>query len=129
MKGLALAVLISVAAILSCQGETNLLSINVWDRDESATASTDTPDFPRLSVAAETLGAPSQVSPLIAPVEDLFKKNYWYLGLLDVKEVFTAPARWDTETGWCSVASLASAPWLRSMKTSNGRSNAIGTQP
>ena len=96
MKGLALAVLISAAAILSCQGATNLLSVNVWNRDESATASADTPDFPRLSVATETLGTPSRVSPLAAPVEDLFKKNYWYLVLLDLKEVFTAPIRWDT---------------------------------
>jgi hypothetical protein len=106
VKGLALAVLISAAAILSCQGATNLLSVNVWDRDESATASADTPDFPRLSVATETLGTPSRVSPLAAPVEDLFKKNYWYLVLLDVKEVFTAPIRWDTRD-WLVLGGVA----------------------
>ena len=106
MKGPALAVLISAAAILSCQGATNLLSVNVWDRDESATASAETPDFPRLSVATETLGTPSRVSPLAAPVEDLFKKNYWYLVLLDVKEVFTAPVRWDTRD-WLVLGGVA----------------------
>ena len=106
MKGPALAVLISAAAILSCQGATNLLSVNVWDRDESATASVEAPDFPRLSVATETLGTPSRVSPLAAPVEDLFKKNYWYLVLLDVKEVFTAPVRWDTRD-WLVLGGVA----------------------
>jgi hypothetical protein len=39
-------------------------------------------------------------------VEDLFKKNYWYLVVLDVKEVFTAPARWDTRD-WLVLGGIA----------------------
>ncbi len=88
--------LISIAASFSCRAETNLLNVDVWARHDSATASRRPENAPQLSLATETLGTPSQVSPLAAPVEDLFKKNYWYLVVLDVKEVFTAPARWDT---------------------------------
>jgi hypothetical protein len=33
--------------------------------------------------------------PFTAPIEDLFERKYWYLVLLDTKEVFTAPAHWD----------------------------------
>jgi membrane-associated phospholipid phosphatase len=105
-KSFILALLIGVAATLSCRAETDLLSLNVWDRDESATASRSAGDAPRFSLAAETLGTPSQVSPLVAPVEDLFKKNYWYLVVLDVKEVFTAPARWDTRD-WLMLGGIA----------------------
>ena len=46
------------------------------------------------------------MSPLAAPVENLFKKNYWYLVLLDVKEVFTAPVRWDT-CDWLVLGGVA----------------------
>jgi hypothetical protein len=105
-KSFILALLIGVAATLSCRAETNLLNLNVWDRDESATALRSAADAPRFSLAAETLGTPSQVSPLVAPVEDLFKKNYWYLVVLDVKEVFTAPARWDTRD-WLVLGGVA----------------------
>ena len=93
-------------ATTSCRAERNLLTLDVWDRDESATALRSAADAPRFSLAAETLGTPSQVSPLVAPVEDLFKKNYWYLVVLDVKEVFTAPARWDTRD-WLVLGGVA----------------------
>src|ERR1700736_5516932 len=96
MKSLTLAFFISVAASLLCRAETNFLNGNFWDQYDSATVSRHSEHAPQLSLATETLGTPSQVSPLAAPVEDLFKKNYWYLVVLDVKEVFTAPARWDT---------------------------------
>src|SRR5207245_9776401 len=62
--------------------------------------------FSRLPLATEPLGTPSRVAPVAAPVEDLFKKNYWYLVLLDVKEVFTAPVRWDTRD-WLVLGGVA----------------------
>jgi hypothetical protein len=108
MKSIALALLISIAATLSCRAETNLLTSNIWDRYDSANRSRNSGDSLRLSLAPQTLGTPSEVSPLVAPVEDLFKKNYWYLVLLDVKEVFTAPARWDTRD-WLVFGGLAAA--------------------
>jgi hypothetical protein len=54
----------------------------------------------------EALGTPSEVSPLAAPVEDLFKRNYWFLVLLDTKEVFTAPVRWDSRD-WLLFGGIA----------------------
>ncbi len=106
MKSLTLAFLFSIAVSFSCRAETNLLNGNFWDQYDSATVSRHSEHAPQLSLATETLGTPSQVSPLAAPVEDLFKKNYWYLVVLDVKEVFTAPARWDTRD-WLVLGGIA----------------------
>src|ERR1700730_3054049 len=96
MKRLVVFLVISIAPSFSCRAETNLLNVDVWARHDSAIAAPRSEAPPQFSLATETLGTPSQVSPLAAPVEDLFKKNYWYLVVLDVKEVFTAPARWET---------------------------------
>lgn len=109
MKGLVCALLISVATSLSCRAETDLLNADFWKQYDSATAAQSSPrdrESPQLSLATETLGTPSQISPLAAPVEDLFKKNYWYLVVLDTKEVFTAPARWDTRD-WLTLGGIA----------------------
>jgi membrane-associated phospholipid phosphatase len=95
MKGSICVVIVGMTACLSVRAETNLLTLDVWNQPDSATASTPA-NRSRFSLAVETLGTPSEVSPLAAPVEDLFRKNYWYEVLLDVKEVFTAPVRWDT---------------------------------
>jgi hypothetical protein len=106
MKRVGFALIVSIAATLSCRAETDAFKINVWDRDASASARQSAEDSREFTLAAETLGEPSEVSPLAAPVEDLFKKNYWYLVLLDVKEVFTAPARWDTRD-WLMLGGVA----------------------
>jgi membrane-associated phospholipid phosphatase len=106
IRHIVLGLLVSIAAMFSCRAETNLLKLNVWDQYESATASQTSANPFQLSLATETLGTPSRVSPLAAPVEDLFKKNYWYLVLLDVKEVGTAPARWDTRD-WLVLGGIA----------------------
>ena len=105
MKGLIVALLIGVAASVSCQAETDLLKVDVWKQYDAA-AARSAPNTPELSFAAEALGTPSEVSPLVASVEDLFKKNYWYLVLLDVKEVFTAPVRWD-QRDWLVLGGVA----------------------
>ena len=96
MRRLVFAFIVSIAAAVPVRAQTDLLRTNPWARHDSAIASEDRPDVPQFSVAAQALGTPSEVSPLAAPVEDLFKKNYWFLVILDTKEVFTAPARWDT---------------------------------
>ena len=106
MKSLALALIFSIAASFSGRAETNLLSLDPWVRHDWTIGSSKPVDAPQFSIAAETLGTPSQVSPLAAPVEDLFKKNYWYLVLLDTKEVFTAPVRWDTRD-WLVLGGIA----------------------
>ena len=103
---IALALVVSMAATFSCRSETNMLTLNIWDQYDCAIASGTSDDSPRFSLATEALGTPSQVSPLVAPVEDLFKKNYWYLVVLDTKEVFTAPVRWNTQD-WLVLGGLA----------------------
>ena len=82
------------------------MQVDPWARHDAAIAAQDRQDAPQFSIAAETLGTPSDVSPLAAPVEDLFKKNYWFLLLLDTKEVFTAPVRWDTRD-WLLFGGIA----------------------
>lgn len=86
---------VAVAAGLPVSAQPDLMQVDPWARHDAAIAAQDRQDTPQFTLAAETLGAPSEVSPLAAPVEDLFKKNYWYLVVLDTKEVFTAPARWN----------------------------------
>ena len=95
MKRAIFCLLIGVAIIPQCRAGKNPLSGNFWDQYDSAERSRAADDIPPLTMAVEALGTPSEVSPVVAPVEDLFRKNYWYLLLLDVKEVSTAPARWD----------------------------------
>jgi membrane-associated phospholipid phosphatase len=95
MRRLVFAFIIVIAAGVSVRAQTDLLHVDPWARHDAAIAAQDRQGAPQFTLAAETLGTPSQVSPLAAPVEDLFKKNYWYLVVLDTKEVLTAPARWN----------------------------------
>ena len=106
MRRWVFAFIIGVATGVSIKAQTDLLHVDPWARHDAAIAGQDRQDVPQFTLAAEALGTPSQVSPLVAPVEDLFKKNYWYLVILDIKEVFTAPARWDTRD-WMVLGGVA----------------------
>src|SRR5467141_2495884 len=105
MRRLVVAFIIGIAAGVSVSAQTDLLQVDPWARHDAAIAAQDRQDTPQFSLAAETLGTPSEVSPLVAPVEDLFKKNYWFLVVLDTKEVFTAPARWDRRD-WLTLGGI-----------------------
>jgi len=105
MKRLVFAFIVA-AAVVSVRAQTDLMHTDPWARHDSAIAAQGRHDIPPLSLATETIGTPSEVSPLAAPVEDLFKKNYWFLVILDTKEVFTAPARWDTRD-WLILGGIA----------------------
>ena len=105
MRRLFFAFIVGIAASFSVRAQTDLMHADPWARHDAAIAAQDREDAPRFSLAAETLGTPSEVSPLAAPVEDLFKKNYWFLVILDTKEVFTAPARWDTRD-WLTLGGI-----------------------
>jgi membrane-associated phospholipid phosphatase len=106
MRELVFTLIFSVAAVVSVRAQTDPMQVDPWARHDAAIAAEDRHDAPQFSIAAETLGTPSDVSPLAAPVEDLFKKNYWFLLLLDTKEVFTAPVRWDTRD-WLLFGGIA----------------------
>src|ERR1700736_6069882 len=106
MRRLFFAFIVGIVASFSVRAQTDLMHVDPWARHDAAIAVQDQQDAPQFSLAAETLGTPSEVSPLAAPVEDLFKKNYWFLVILDTKEVFTAPARWDTRD-WMVLGGIA----------------------
>src|SRR5438105_14718247 len=105
-KRLVFAFMIGVAAIVPVRAQTDLMHTDPWARHDSAIAAQDRHDVPQFTVATAPIGSPSDVSPLAAPVEDLFKKNYWFLVILDTKEVFTAPARWDMHD-WLVLGGIA----------------------
>src|SRR5438128_5524525 len=105
-RRLIFAFMVGAAAIGSGRAQTDLMHTDPWARHDSAIAAQDRHDVPQMTVATETIGSPSETSPLAAPVEDLFKKNYWFLVILDTKEVFTAPARWDTRD-WLVLGGIA----------------------
>ena len=98
MRPSGIVLLVWAVTRVACQAETDLWKLDPWARDEPAaeTAQPGPEVAPQFSLAAERLGTPSEISPLAAPVEDVFKKNYWFLVLLDIKEVFTAPVHWDS---------------------------------
>jgi len=107
MRKLVFAFVFCGVAVVPVRAQNDLMHVDPWARHDSAVASQDRhEDVPQFSIATEMLGTPSDVSPLAAPVEDLFKKNYWFLVLLDTKEVFTAPARWDTRD-WLVFGGIA----------------------
>jgi membrane-associated phospholipid phosphatase len=97
MKRVSLALLVWIAGNLSCGAEQNLFNINPYGSDapDDVSSPSTTPSAPPLTMGTTNPAAPAPLAPLEAPVEDLFERNYWYLLLLDTKEVFTAPARWD----------------------------------
>jgi membrane-associated phospholipid phosphatase len=106
MRKLVLVFIVGIAASVPVKAQTDLLRVDPWARHDAAIGARDRQEAPQFTLAAETLGTPSQVSPLAAPVEDLFKKNYWYLLLLDTKEVFIAPAHWNTQD-WMVLGGIA----------------------
>jgi membrane-associated phospholipid phosphatase len=106
MKRYALATIINLAILFSCRSETNLLTANFWKQYDEHQQKRQEQEALQLSMATETLGTPSDISPLAAPVEDVFKKNYWFLLVLDTKEVFTAPVRWDSRD-WLIFGGIA----------------------
>jgi hypothetical protein len=95
MKSSAIALLALCLANSFASAATDLLKVDPWSARRHDVALTIPGENSELAAPTRTLGEPSEVSPLTAPVEDLFQRNYWYLVLLDVKEVFTAPAHWD----------------------------------
>src|SRR5437588_6588354 len=74
MRRLLFAFILSAAAVVSVRAQTDLLHADPWAHHDSAIASEDRRDVPQFSIAAQTLGTPSEVSPLAAPIEDCSRK-------------------------------------------------------
>lgn len=105
IKGFGIAVLIAIAGTLAAQttppstaNPPEPSTSNSQNQNESENAPTGPTEavLRALPVLSETPTPTNPLPPITAPIDDVFRKNYWYLVLLDTKEVFTAPARWDT---------------------------------
>jgi membrane-associated phospholipid phosphatase len=65
-----------------------------------------TPEAPSTTPVTEPGVNPANpLPPFTAPIEDLFQRNYWYLVLLDTKETFTSPARWNSRD-WLTLGAI-----------------------
>jgi membrane-associated phospholipid phosphatase len=66
-----------------------------------------TPEAPSTTpVTQPGVNPTNPLPPFTSPLEDLFRRNYWYLVLLDTKEVFTSPARWNSHD-WLTLGAIS----------------------
>jgi membrane-associated phospholipid phosphatase len=70
---------------------------NPFQAEPYPTHEVTTPEAPsNTPVTQPGVNPANPLPPFTAPIEDLFQKNYWYLALLDTKEVLTSPRHWDS---------------------------------
>ena len=75
--------------------------------DPYAAREVTTPEAPsRTPVTEPGVNPANPLPPFTAPIEDLFQRNYWYLVLLDTKEVFTSPRHWDSRD-WLTLGAVS----------------------
>jgi membrane-associated phospholipid phosphatase len=75
--------------------------------DPYPTQEVTTPEAPsRTPVTQPGVNPSNPLPPFTSPLEDLFQRNYWYLVLLDTKEVFTSPARWNSHD-WLTLGAIS----------------------
>src|SRR3954469_14393599 len=77
--------------------------------DPYPAAEVTTPEAPSQTPVTKPGTRPTNpLPPFTAPLEDLFQRNYWYLVLLDTKEVFTSPRHWDSRD-WLTLGAVSAA--------------------
>ena len=102
IKTIGLAISIGTLTGLSCSAAVT----DPFGADPYARHETTTPEAPSTTPVTEPGVNPANpLPPFTAPIEDLFKRNYWYLVLLDTKEVFTSPRHWDSRD-WLTLAGI-----------------------
>jgi membrane-associated phospholipid phosphatase len=75
--------------------------------DPYPTHEVTTPEAPSTTpVTQPGVNPANPLPPFTSPLEDLFQRNYWYLVLLDTKEVFTSPARWNSHD-WLTLGAIS----------------------
>src|SRR5947209_20293221 len=96
-----LIVAIGALTTLSASAITDPFSVDPYPASE-----TTTPEAPsRTPVTQPGVNPTNPLPPFTSPIEDLFHRNYWYLVLLDTKEVFTSPKRWDSRD-WLTLGAI-----------------------
>ena len=113
MKRIGAAVSVLMIWLMTCEARTDYFAFDPLDPTE------DRPhpfaSHSSLALGAITAGgsiideAPTPanpIPPLTSPIEDIFERRYWELVLLDTKEVFTSPARWNSRD-WLMLGGIA----------------------
>ena len=96
------AIALSFASL--CNAVTDPFSANPYSREEVTT-----PEAPSNTPVTEPGVSPTNpLPPFTSPIEDLFERNYWYLVLLDNKEVFTSPIRWSSRD-WLTLGAISAS--------------------
>jgi membrane-associated phospholipid phosphatase len=102
LKGLGLVLLIGPLNALAANAVTEPFAANPYPTHEVTT-----PEAPSTTPVTEPGVNPANpLPPFTAPLEDIFHRNYWYLVLLDTKEVFTSPRHWDSRD-WLTLGAIS----------------------
>ena len=113
MKGSAAAVGVAIALVTTCEAAQDFFASNPLNPVDSRRNPFDSRVSLTLgaitagrSIVNETPTPANPLPPLTSPIEDIFERRYWYLVLLDTKEVLTAPARWNSGD-WLMLGGVA----------------------
>jgi len=102
MKSLGIAAVIGLLSSVSAEAITSPFSVDPYPRQEATT-----PEAPSTAPVNKPGVSPTNpLPPFTSPLEDLFERNYWYLVILDTKDVFTSPARWDSHD-WLTLGGIS----------------------
>ena len=113
MRRIAAAVSVLTTCLMTCEARTDYFASNPLDPAQARHNPFDSRSS--LTIGAMTAGGSvvndtptlaNPLPPLTSPIEDIFERRYWELLLLDTKEVFTAPARWDSRD-WLMLGGVA----------------------
>ena len=103
MKLIGVAILMGLALIWSSASAIT----GPFAADPYPTHEATTPEAPSTTPVTQPGVSPTNpLPPFTSPLEDLFQRNYWYLVLLDTKEVFTSPARWNSRD-WLTLGGIS----------------------
>ena len=104
MKGASVVFALGLLSSISVDAISLPFSVDPYARDEVTT-----PEAPSAAPVARPGVSPTNpLPPFTSPLEDLFERNYWYLVILDTKDVFTSPARWDSHD-WLMLGGITAA--------------------
>src|ERR1043166_7943706 len=102
MRNLGLAVVIGLLSSFAAYGV-----IDPFHADPYQSTEVTTPEAPSNTPVTQPGTSPTNpLPPFTSPLEDLFERNYWYLVILDTKDVFTSPARWDSHD-WLMLGGIS----------------------
>jgi membrane-associated phospholipid phosphatase len=97
----AILIMSAFAFPISARAITDPFSADPYPKHEVTT-----PEAPSRTPVTEPGTNPANpLPPFTAPLEDLFQRGYWYLVLLDTKEVFTSPRNWDSHD-WLTLGAI-----------------------